>query len=1400
MKLHRLLLAVTFLSLFMFSGQHAFGQYQKYLDKSDEYYRVGEYAKAQKTIGKMKKKVTKKLGPKNSFMAIALVKEAKINLELGMLNDVQTPLNQAVQMSLEVNDTLSTEHGFMMKEAAEVMIQFGHFRLAKQYLDKAIVSFQASDSYIDDIKAETQVLEAQVLVGKGYYKKAIELVQNNLEFYLQRAFSPGSKQELEARKTDYAALITARAQAYSQMGDVQEASKFIQENKLWIKDNLKKSHILYAWNTYLDGEMLSQQGVAAGVQANIFQDAFDQAKKKYEETHWMVLLMHEKMMSALFRDGKKGQYNTAENMYKGAIKEFDKKSYHRLARERMELEIDLLDGDLKKLEASVNKLITNPAVPKFHRSRIELLQFARLSGILTSQHKNVEGYDQQILAIQEELLGIDAPEYHLTKIRLANYYVDYTDKILEAENIYQTSFHGIVEKEVNKNHQDYLEILNHLAVFYEETDDYDKASQYLKDALLVSRQKYDNQDMAYGHELDKIGGLQIKIGEYKSAEENINEAIAILEDKKEDVARGYYAAALITQAKLLAVQGEYDDAEGNLNRSERIQSRAAITMASTGLDQIDDKASLYINVGRYTEADKLLSESLTNKRTQFGPESRHLNETLILLSKLRLVKGDYTEAETHARQAFNITTSIFGEESTKIVPAMLGLAEVLIAIGDFQKADELLKRCIAIQSKRFGPDHVDVGKSTSQLALVNFYDGKPFAEVQKRFLDAERIIRLSLGGDNPTYAELLKNLAVANISAGNYTNATRYLDNALRIWSLKIGKRNNRNSAVVAVLRGDIFYRQKRYGEAESLYQDALKQYGKVFSDQHPDYVKVQAKLSRTYYMQGDYKRSQDQLEEVLGNYKTFIENYFPALSEREKAKFWNTIKPNYEFYNTLIVSRNRSSRYFGEMYNNALLTKALLLNSSIKIRQRIMGSNDQELIDMYNEWVNKKELLTSALSMSPDQLAENGINPNSLAGEVNDLEKNMSVRSEDFSQGIDNKAVTWQNVRDALKENEVAVEMVRFRYFNHDFTDSVMYAILYVKGGKRSEPQMILLNNGEDLEGKFLKNFRNRIKFRLSDNQSYDNYWKEIAEGIGSVSSVYLSPDGVYNQINLESLATPDGTYVIDNSNIILLSNTKVLYYDQQKPEVSSQEQEAVMFANPKFYVATSPGVPVANSGITRATAEVISDLPGTKRELEELMALLNNKGWKVDAKSELQANEASIKEIDNPRIFHVATHGFFQDDKKLAKDELNEAAAYENPLLKTGLLLAGAGDILNETRVNYNLDNGILTAYEAMNLNLDKTDLVVLSACETGLGEIEAGEGVYGLQRAFLVAGARTIIMSLFKVSDEATQKLMVKFYQKWIESGNKRQAFIEAKKEIREEYKDPIFWGPFIMIGLD
>ncbi|MBK7652609.1 MAG: CHAT domain-containing protein [Flammeovirgaceae bacterium] len=453
------------------------------------------------------------------------------------------------------------------------------------------------------------------------------------------------------------------------------------------------------------------------------------------------------------------------------------------------------------------------------------------------------------------------------------------------------------------------------------------------------------------------------------------------------------------------------------------------------------------------------------------------------------------------------------------------------------------------------------------------------------------------------------------------------------------------------------------------------------------------------------------------------------------------------------------------------------------------MNSTDENLKASYSLWVEKKEFLTNALSMSTQQLVDNGIDLNALNGEVEKLEKDISQKSELFGQSFDDKKIKYADVQKAIGKNDVAIEVLRYRYFDHSFTDSIIYVALYVKNDN-ARPKAIMLPDGSRMETRFFSYYRNSIISKMPDQYSYKVFWEPIQKGIGTAANVYLSADGVYNLVNLEAIPTPDGRYVIDNANIIMVSNTKDLYLRKVKSKAITASKTATMFGNPTYYM-------------TASVDRNISQLPGTEKEVAELQQLLKEKGWVTDEYVKKSASEEQVKELASPRIFHIATHGFYTpavEENDLETLTESQAEVNENPLLKTGLLLTGGGDVLNKTKYNYNIESGILTAYEAMSLNLDQTDLVVLSACETGLGQVSNGEGVYGLQRAFLVAGAKVLIMSMFKVDDAATQELILTFYRKWLTTNNMRQSFIDAKKELRVEYPEPIYWGAFMMIGLD
>ncbi|HQQ97044.1 MAG TPA: CHAT domain-containing protein [Cyclobacteriaceae bacterium] len=1387
-----------------------FGQskWDKSLAKVEAAYAMGSYQEASTLLEKFKKKVNSKLGPKNPYTHTIYFLQAKYALAIGMPTDFESNMQLAIDACKAAYGESAEQVGAMLMDAADLYNQNGSFRVAHEYLDRSRSTLETAGSWKDPLKANWEIIRAETLTGQGYYRESLKIILERLPYYAKRAIKQETvadgkgglksrkipEAEVAQRYDQYARVLTLLANTYGKQGNLRTADSAFVFAQTWIQKNLGNRTLAYARNQLYNANVLVENGNQVLPKDLDYERTLLIIKSFYNPAHTLGIQTYEAYLKSLMREDLGARYYNVKQEYEKLIdKEFPKKSIFNVRFKAVEFDTKLTRDKTKNLETSALSVINNtPELPHNNLLTADILDFLVDLDIAEKKYTSVEGYLKDIIAIKSDLYGADAPETHLASLRLANYYLDYTNNITDAGKIYEASYTNVVSKEIGAWHKDHLNILNHLAVYYELSDQYAKAIATSKKAGLVARGKYDDKDYQYGEELTRIARLQIRLGQYEEAEKSINQALTILEEfRKEPTRQGLLVEAIDTRATLYGIKGLFDEANDELDRSAKIIRNSEIPLGIDDLSTAQNLSSLFIQLGLYSETGEILDKLIAEYEKVYGNQSLRLIEPLVNKGKLLLAQGDYPTADKIALRANTIATSIYGEISTKTAATQKLLGDIDYTIGDYDKAEDNILKALKSQEKQFGRNHIDVAKSLGQLALIKFYKGDNRQEVEKIMIEARDIIGAKLGKDNPQYADILKNVATVYIAEKRFDVAFNSLTQAETIWRTKTGTKNSIQAASIYALTGDVYYQLKNYVKAEEFYKKGKDLYDKFFSDRHPEYVRILSKMARVYYMQKDYKSSKKNIEKALDNYEQFIKQYFPALSEREKAKYWNTIKGDFEFYNTLAFSQLEDFRDLsGKVYNYQLLTKALLLSSSIKIRERILKSKDENLIASYTSWVQKKEALTAALSMSTQQLTDNGIDPVAMGNEVERLERELSEKSEIFGQGFENKKITYEQVQSALGKNDVAMEMVRYRYFNHSFTDSVIYVALYLKGGGR--PKVVELPEGHRMETRYFRYYRNSITGKIKDEYSYKVFWEPIQKEIGQYATIYISPDGVYNQINLEAIPTPDGKYVIDNSNIVIVSNTKDLYLRKLKAKLDGKKQvkNASMFGNPNFYVSAS-------------ARREYSELPGTEKEVNELQQLLKEKGWLTDEYMENAATEEQVKALDNPRIFHIATHGFYSKaDADLDQKSLtgNEAMMAENPLMKSGLLLRGGGDILARTRFNFNIDNGILTAYEAMNLNLENTDLVVLSACETGLGEIANGEGVYGLQRAFFVAGAKVLIMSMFKVDDDATQKLILNFYRKWLNTGNMRQSFVEAKKELRTEYADPIYWGAFMMIGQD
>ncbi len=1087
------------------------------------------------------------------------------------------------------------------------------------------------------------------------------------------------------------------------------------------------------------------------------------------------------------------------------VNRFGKKSSHHIEAKRLKNEDDIYNGEYVKALRRVNRNINilKEYLPSSHPERITLIKQYQLLQLKNNNFPLAAQLQQQVLNITNTLHGTSSQVYQEELLELAKIEALHTFNFKLSDSLFTEHLTPNFIDVYHPHHPLYIQTLNAYAQLHIELDRYDSALHYFTLGRDIAADKYDTGSVFYGYQLGRMAEVKVEQGEFIEAEQLLNEAVSTIKSDHAKQSFAYYTA-LQELGELQRINGKFSDAEKTLNKALRVAKRIGLEIEGDGASSTLAYAQVLTEAGRYKEAEDILSNNINILTKKHGTDYYKLIEPYAALSAISLIKGDFVLAEKQVQEALRITETRLSDSSTKFVDNTILLGDVYYNMGSYEASEKAYKSALKNTQLSLGQNHIKNAAILTKIARLQIAQETGIDSTIATIDQALQIVQNAVGNQHPSYAQALELKADVLMNKAQYQEARLLLQQAKDIYVNSYGA-GHLTTAKNTVRLANLSYLKGDYADAEINYNEALKAFQRIFNDQHPDYTTTMSKLGRTYYAAGDLGASNDVFDETTEIYLEYIERYFPSLTENEKAKYWQKIRPDFEIYNSLAINMaNNNPKILRSMYNNKLATKAMLLSSSLKVKQQILASGDEALITLYSKWVAKREALTKSLSLSYEEQKAAGIQPEALEKDIAILEKQLGERSASFAANKSDILYSWKDVRKTLLDNEAAIEIIRFNYFTNQFTDSVLYAALIVTKETKKAPKLVLLPNGNDLETKYFKYYRNSIKYKGKDKYSYQQFWQPIDEALAEKSTIYLSSDGVYNQLNPETFLKPSGTYVLDDYLFYNVSNTKELVQHATAEPEPYLVNSAALFGNPAFSVSTledSKKVTASNRSIGNSISSV-DPLPGAEKEVEIVDQLLNKGKWNTTSFFQESATEEQVKTLNNPRVLHIATHGFFVEGNAVQTSSLDdENTPVENPLLKSGLLFTGAEELLATDNIyQFNRKDGVLTAYEAMNLQLDNTELVVLSACETGLGEVKSGEGVYGLQRAFIVAGAQNVIMTLFKVDDKVTQQLMEEFYEEWLQTGDKRTAFLNAKRTILREHESPILWGSFMMIGLD
>jgi len=922
--------------------------------------------------------------------------------------------------------------------------------------------------------------------------------------------------------------------------------------------------------------------------------------------------------------------------------------------------------------------------------------------------------------------------------------------------------------------------------------------------------------------LDAMGNLAVayaQIGQLERSDEITNEALK-MGKKIHTEAPADYATMLANHSMRLANRKAYTAALHYADEADTLFRKANHTRSLAYAKLLINRAVVLTSIEHYDEsvrqleqARALLGEIVSKDHADY---IRCLSELAIALHK----KGDSEKSEQYNQELLQISEQ-GGKIDERMSHVVVKQAEMAAGTGDFRRAISLEQTaCDRFKQMRDIPHQaVSMGNIARYHIALREYDAA--VEGARKALD----LIANSPSQETARADLFSTLSMAYHYAQLPDSARHYANRAVESYRQQgdtltsIYTKTLSNLALCSFLQGDTV-------RALALAEEAKTRQLAILGEDHPENAALYYNLAR-YYCDIDSNKVCRYYHRAVELQRSVVRNNFSHLTTSERESYWNTKSYLFKAAPVLAFMYPCNDSILVDAYNSQLFTKGLLLNSEINFRSFIQQTGDSSLLSLYERLEMLNQEVQHAYSLSP---TERAAQVKAATAEAVQLEKQLVLKCKQFGDFMAALESDQSDVSKALGPDEMAIELMNLHVEGWGDT----YLALYLRRDWTTPRCKILFS---DYDLKKLGYAEHALSQALSTNtginEVYRNedfgrmVWGKLLPELADVHTVFFSPTGMFyrlgaENLRIDSLHTFGSKYACYRlSSTRLLVNREAesnsyetaslfggLTYDMTPDEILAAHENLKLRP---FYDAESARLEEEDMAYVAEPADFsmsslrdgLSYLPYTRREVEDIGMILMQKDIPVNLFKGGMGTEEAFKMLSGKgqSIVHIATHGFDLNGANIRQGgafsfRISDLQA-DDPLCLCGLLLSGANCTLRGNKLADGMESGVLTAREISRLNLSGTKLVVLSACKTGVGEMR-DDGVFGLQRGFKKAGANTLLMSLWKVDDQATMTMMTAFYEALMQGCSKRDAFLRAQAAVRESgFKEPFYWASFVML---